>query len=209
MEPNVQATKATQTRYNRLAPVYDALEWFVERRFRWWRKRLWSLIPPGRVLEVGVGTGKNIPYYPAEARVTAVDLSERMLLRALRRAMQEGKNVPLCQLDAQALAFPDHCFDAAVATFVFCSVPDPVQGLRELRRVVRPQGRILLLEHVRVNRPGVGRLMDLLNPLVVRVMGANINRNTVANVSRAGLVLERVDDLGPLGVVKLIIARPD
>jgi ubiquinone/menaquinone biosynthesis C-methylase UbiE len=160
------------------------------------------------VLEVGVGTGKNMPYYPADAEMTAVDLSDRMLAQARRRAAREGVDVELHEMDAQNLRFEENSFDVAVATFVFCSVPDPVRGLRELGRVVRPEGRIVLLEHVRIDRPIIGRLMDLLNPIVVRILGANINRRTVDNVRRAGLTIEQVEDLGPMGLVKLIVARP-
>ncbi len=208
MEIDVVATRATRARYNRLAPIYDAMEFFAERRFRPWRQKLWSQVPAGRVLEVGVGTGKNMPYYPARAQVTAVDLSDKMLAQARKRAAREGIEVELHEMDAQALSFEDDTFDAAVATFVFCSVPDPVRGLMELGRVVRPEGRILLLEHVRVDHPIIGRLMDLLNPIVVRVIGANINRRTVENVRRAGLAIEKVEDLTSMGLVKLIVARP-
>lgn len=110
-------------------------------------------------------------------------------------------------MDAQHLEFSAGTFDAAVATFVFCSVPDPVVGLRELGRVVRPEGDIWLLEHMRVDKPFVGSLMDALNPLVVRVMGANINRRTLENVQRAGLRLVEATELkGEL--VRLIHARP-
>lgn len=201
-------TAATRARYNRIAPLYDILEAVVERAaFGAWRRRLWAAVPAGRVLEVGVGTGKNLPYYPPAAQVTAIDLSERMLARARRRAADLGVRVDLRLMDAQHLAFPAGTFDAAVATFVFCSVPDPVAGLRELGRVVRPGGDIWLLEHMRVDRPVIGPLMDLLNPLVVRVMGANINRRTVENVRRAGLTIVAVEPLrGEL--VRLIHARP-
>jgi ubiquinone/menaquinone biosynthesis C-methylase UbiE len=115
--------------------------------------------------------------------------------------------VALRLMDAQKLAFPDAAFDTAVATFVFCSVPDPVVGLRELGRVVRPGGQVLLLEHVRVNRPVMGKLMDLLDPFVARLMGPHINRRTVENVKKAGLDVERVEELAPGGLVKLIVAR--
>lgn len=117
---------------------------------------------------MGVGTGKNMPYYPDDVQVTAIDLSERMLSRARRRAKRLGLSVGLRRMDAQALAFPSDTFDTVVATFVFCSVPDPVIGLRELGRVCKPEGEIRLLEHMRARNEALGRLMDIANPLVVR-----------------------------------------
>ena len=201
-------TEITRKRYNRIAPLYDLMEAFVERRrFRAWRSLLWSQVKPGRILEVGVGTGKNMPYYPPGARVTAIDLSERMLARAQERAQRLGLRVDLHLMDVQYLTFPDNTFDAAVATFVFCSVPDPILGLRELARVVKPDGDIWLLEHVRIDKPIIGPLMDALNPLVVRMVGANINRRTVENVRRAGLEIVSVRNLSG-ELVKLIHARP-
>lgn len=203
-----EATRRTRDRYNRIAPIYDLMENIVERlAFRHWRKRLWRQVQGERILEIGVGTGKNLPYYPQGSRVTAIDLSDRMLTRTQRRRQRLGVEVDLALMDAQHLAFADGIFDAVVATFVFCSVPDPVRGLRETRRVIKPGGQIILLEHVRVNKPVIGPLMDLFDPLIVRLMGPHINRQTVENVKKAGLEIERVEELTPGGLVKMIFAR--
>ena len=202
-------TENTQRRYDRLAPIYDAMEAGVELlAFERWRKRLWSQVEGRHVLEIGVGTGKNFDHYPSGTRVTGIDLSSQMLSRARQRLQQRPqRNSNLIQMDAQRLAFADDVFDSAVATFVFCSVPLPVQGLHELARVVRPGGQVLLLEHVRINRPVVGPLMDALDPVIVRVMGAHIARQTEENVRRAGLEIESVTELAPGELVKLIKAR--
>ena len=208
MAIDIRQTALTRDRYDRLARVYDLMEALIERfSFRRWRARLWSRVRGERILEVGVGTGKNMPFYPPEAQVTAVDLSEKMLAQAQERTQQLDLEVDLRLMDVQHLDFPDDSFDAAVASFVFCSVPDPALGLRELARVVKPGGQIILLEHVRARPPILGKIMDWLNPLVVRIMGANINRRTVENVQKAGLPLREVEDLTSSGIVKLIVSE--
>ena len=134
----------TRARYNRIASIYDLMDLLPEQRFAGWRKQLWDRIPKGRVLEVGVGTGKNFPYHPAETEITGIDLSERMLAKARQRAEKLGYAPDLHHMDAQHLDFPDNTFDAAVATFVYCSGPDPGLGLQELARVVKPEGQMRL-----------------------------------------------------------------
>jgi phosphatidylethanolamine/phosphatidyl-N-methylethanolamine N-methyltransferase len=177
----------TRKRYDRLAFWYDFLEAPMERiGFASWRPRILNRIRGDRILEVGVGTGKNLPYYPKGLRVDAIDISPRMLERAQKRASGLKISVMFQEMDAQELAFPDHVFDTIFATFVFCSVPDPVKGLRELRRVYKTGGRLLLMEHMRPGNPVLGFLFDRLNPVVVRMMGANINRRTLDNIRSAG-----------------------
>ena len=199
-----EATSLTQKRYDRQAGLFDFWEAPIEAlAFKRLRKRLWSEVHGARILEVGVGTGKNLPYHPEGSRSVAVDLSPGMLRRAARKADRLGRDVDLVLADAQRLPFRDGAFDAAAATFVFCSVPAPVLGLREVRRVVRQDGGLHLLEHVRSRNPIIGRLMDWTNPLWVRVSGANINRDTVANVQRAGFELDAVESR-MFGILKLI-----
>lgn len=200
-----RATEATRRRYDRLARVYDRLEAGAERRFAPWRAALWERVRGPRLLEVGVGTGKNLAYYPPGVLVSAIDLSPRVLERARQRAAREAIPADLREADVQALPFPDASFDTTVATFVFCSVPDPVLGLREVRRVLKPGGPLLLLEHVLSRRPILRPLMQLVNPIVVRLMGANIDRDTVENVRQACFVDVQVEDLW-LDIVKLIEA---
>jgi ubiquinone/menaquinone biosynthesis C-methylase UbiE len=199
------AARATaQKRYDRQAAFYDLVEapWEIT-IYRGLRRRLWADVGGDTILEVGVGTGRNLPYHPSAARVVAIDLSPRMLRRAAGKALHEGRQVDLLLADAQRLPFRDGVFDAATATFVFCSVPDPVAGLQEVKRVLRGDGRTHLLEHVRLAYPLFGRLMDLMNPIWVRVMGANINRDTVGNVARAGIEIDSVDSR-TLGLMKII-----
>lgn len=202
-----KATRTVRDRYDRLAPVYDLMEGFMEvASFRKWRSLLWSKVEAGRILEVGVGTGKNMPYYPCGAEMVAIDLSERMLARARSRAERQGVRVELRQMDAQSLEFADGSFDTVVATLVFCSVPDPVRGLMEVGRVCRPGGRVLLLEHVLSDNRFLATMMNLANPVMVRIGGENINRRTEDNVVKSGLVVEHVTT-SLAGIIKLIEAR--
>jgi len=198
----------TRKRYNRIAFFYDLMDAPLEHlRFASWRPMIRDRIKGSKALEVGVGTGKNLDHYPDGIEITAVDLSPRMLKRAQKRARFHEFDVRLLEMDAQNLAFPDQCFDTVFATFVFCSVPDPVIGLRELRRVCKPGGRLVVLEHVRPANKLLGIFFDVLNPFVVRMMGANINRRTIDNIKMAGWQIQTEKKLSS-DIVWLIEATP-
>ena len=204
----VSRNNSTRNRYNRIAFIYDLMEAPLEfLRLASWREKLRSCIIGGRALEIGVGTGKNLPYYPPGVKVSAIDFSRRMLRRARKKALQNNLKVAFLEMDAQQLAFPDHFFDTVFATFVFCSVPDPVLGLKELRRVCKPDGSLLLLEHMRPGNPLLGFLFDLVNPFVVRMMGANINRMTIDNIKSAGWQIKSDQKLSS-DIVRWIEAKP-
>ena len=179
-----------------------ALEWAF---FKRWREILWSRVQGPKILEVGVGTGKNFACYPPGSEIVAVDFSEKMLQRARQKSIARGIAVELQLMDVQQLAFADDSFDTVVASFVFCSVPDPLQGLRELYRVCKPGGKLVLLEHVLSSRPLLARLMNFLNPLVVSMVGANINRKTLETVRQSGFHSLEIDPVSG-DIVKLFTA---
>ncbi len=198
-----KTTASVRRKYNRVARFYDMRFMKMDDRLH---KEIWKHAR-GKVLEVGVGTGKNIPFYPKDVEVTAIDFSEKMLEKAVKKRDELGAKVDLRLMDAQKMDFPDQTFDTVITTCVFCTVPDPVAGLREIRRVCKPDGQVVMLEHVRSCRPVLGALMDWLNPLVYGLIGTNINRDTVENVKKAGLRVISVEKLWGDILLK-IIAKP-
>ena len=195
---------SVEARYDRVARFYDALmafvEWFVSRDRRVLLRRAGT-----EILEVGVGTGSSFRDYPKGKRIVAVDISREMLSRAKAKTSNYAGNVSLRHEDVQRLSFDDEAFDTVFASCVFCSVADPVQGLRELHRVLRRGGRLLMVEHVRSKSRLLGNLMDHLNPFVSRYAVDNINRDTVDNLRKAGFNVEQDKNL-VCDVVKAIVA---
>ena len=200
---------STLQRYQRIAPLYDLLDLpFEYRRYRRIRPLLFDGLS-GRILDAGVGTGRNAPFYPRGTSVVGIDFSPAMLARAERRRTQSAAPVELRQMDVVNLDFPPASFDAAVATFLFCVLADAQQvpALRELRRVVRPGGIIRLLEYVRPRSPLRRLSVALWQPWVAWAYGAGFGRNTAAHIPEAGLELLDarfvVDDLMQLLTVRV------
>ena len=192
-------------RYDRTARHYDIMTWPMEvMAMDRYRSRLIAEVEGARVLEVGVGTGRNLSLYPDAVQVDAIDFSPRMLERAQRRPPRT--NVRLALMDVQELAWPSETFDTVVSTCVFCSVPDALKGLQEIRRVLRAGGRALFLEHVRPGTPWLAALFDWLDPFVSR-RGPHINRRTMETIRAAGFVVEREENLMS-DVLKLVVAHP-
>lgn len=199
---------STLERYQRIAPFYDLLDLpFEYRRYRKIRPLLFAGLS-GSILDAGVGTGRNFPFYPRDAKIVGIDLSPAMLARAARRLPSAATEMELRQMDVTRLDFPDQSFDAAVATFLFCVLPDQLQvpALKELGRVVKPGGFIRVLEYTRP-RGWLRRTMTRIwEPWVSWAYGASFDRHTQEHISEAGLQLVEtrfvMDDL-----IKLICAR--
>ncbi|OGL14697.1 MAG: hypothetical protein A3K12_12345 [Candidatus Rokubacteria bacterium RIFCSPLOWO2_12_FULL_71_19] len=207
MPTSPESTGRAIRRWRRQARCYDCLTAPMERLLGFERAREWvfARVPKGRVLEVGAGTGRNIAHYPAGPVIVTSDLSAAMLARAAAKAGNRGLTGRLVVTDAEDLAFRDQAFDAVVATCVFCSVPDPLRGLAEVRRILKAGGAVFLLEHM---RPGgwLGRLFDLVDPIASRLMGPHLNRRTLDTVRQAGLVV--VEERRVFSDwIKIIVAR--
>jgi ubiquinone/menaquinone biosynthesis C-methylase UbiE len=196
-------------RYQRIAPFYDLLDLpFERRRYRALRPLLFRGLS-GRLLDAGVGTGRNFPFYPTGvSAVVGIDLSPRMLARAERRRDLSPVPIELRHMDVTKLDFANNTFDAAVSTFLFCVLPDRLQvpALQELGRVVKPGGPIRLLEYVRP-RGTLRRIVSRIwEPWIAFAYGASFDRQTESHIPAAGLEVDEsryvVDDL-----VKLICAR--
>jgi ubiquinone/menaquinone biosynthesis C-methylase UbiE len=160
----------------------------------------------GDVLEVAIGTGLNLGFYPESIRLTGIEWSPAMLEQARRRADELGRAVDLREGDAQALPFPDACFDTVVCTLSLCAIPDDQRAVAEMIRVLRPGGRLLLLDHVAAaNRP-VRAIQQLIDLVTVPLGGEHFRRRPLLHVQAAGLPIEQHDRF-KLGIVERLAAR--
>ncbi|MFN4219071.1 MAG: class I SAM-dependent methyltransferase [Candidatus Bipolaricaulia bacterium] len=175
------------------AAIYDGAMWPVERLFlRELRRRLVGGTY-GRVLELGIGTGLNLPYYPSEVELTGIDPNESFLEKARRRAQALRRPVTLLAACAEELPFADCSFDIVIATLVFCTVAEPEKALREVHRVLKPNGGFKLMEHVRVHNIVGAKVQDLLTPLWRHIANnCHLNRDTLTLVQSNGFQIKSV-----------------
>ena len=178
--------------YDRNAALYDKILWPVENTLSKWRRKLLK-DAHGKTLEIGIGTGKSMADYPQGVSVTGVDTSENMLKYARKRANGHNHIIELLIMDAELLVFADNSFDTVVSSCVFCSVHNPVEAFREIKRVCKSNGNIFLLEHVRSQKKIIGKFMDILNPISFGLYGDNINRRTYENLIEAGFDASQIE----------------
>ena len=174
-------------KYNRFSRWYDLVEGIPDLLgLRKLRQKLLERAS-GEILEVAVGTGKNLTHYHRASHMTAVDVSEKMLSVARKRAKRLSLEVVFIVTDAEALPFSDKSFDTVVSSLTTCTFPNPLVALQEMARVCRPDGRILLLEHGRSDQESLGRLQDRLADRNAKALGCHWNREPLQLVQKAGL----------------------
>lgn len=194
----------TRKKWDSAAGLFDVIGAFgPEKRWAPFKKRLFSGME-GRILFVAVGTGLDIASFPPGMNITGIDISPKMLAKAEPRATAYHGTLSLHAMDVHEMPFPEASFDSVFTSCTFCSVPDPVRGLRALRRVLKPGGRLGMFEHTGSRIFPFNAMLNLMNP-IARRLGPEINRDTVANVREAGFENIKVTNIF-LDVVKTIEA---
>ncbi|MEK6273468.1 MAG: methyltransferase domain-containing protein [Actinomycetota bacterium] len=201
-----EETERVRALQDKEAPHYDRRISFFERLLFGGGREWVCSQAEGEVLEIAAGTGRNLPHYPEGVRLTAIELSPEMLAIAKQRAVELGLDADLRLGDAQALEFPDKRFDTVVITLALCTIPDDRQAVREAHRVLRPGGRLLMLEHVRSPRLPVRAVQRLLDPPAVRFAADHLVREPLDHLDAAGFELERVER-SKWGIVERVIAH--
>jgi ubiquinone/menaquinone biosynthesis C-methylase UbiE len=194
----------TQAKWDKVAPTFDVMAGKgAEKRWQPFKRELFSLMQ-GRILFLALGTGLDIPTFPSGKTITAIDISPKMLEQAQPRIEAYQGDITAQVMDVHELAFEDDSFDQVFTSCTFCSVPNPVEGLRALRRVLKPGGELIMFEHTGSRYYPFKFMMDAMTQ-ITRKIGPEMNRTTVANVEAAGYQLQEVNNLF-LDVVKTIKA---
>lgn len=205
-EERALGNERQRRQYAKEAASYDRGSDLCERWLLGTDHRGWACSrATGRTLELAIGTGLNLAEYPSEVVLTGIDLTPEMLEQARRRAADIGRRVELCEGDAHALPFPDGAFDTVLATYAMCSVPDLPRAIAEARRVLRPGGRLILVDHVRSSVAPVFWLQRLMELAPSRTQD-ELTRRPIEQVREAGFTIEERDRLRA-GVLERLVAR--
>lgn len=196
----------TARKYTRIARLYDLFQWPLEMfHLSSLRNEVIAKVE-GKILEVGIGTGKNLPYYPLSADLIGIDFSSGMLNIARRKAAQIGmNNTTLIEMDIESMNFPDDSFDTIISTFVFCTVPHPDKGLGELYRVLKPGGKAIFLEHMKSGSKELNAILWIMDTFATPMLGTSMLRETQKEIEKAGFtVLESQNKV--FDILRLIVA---
>lgn len=196
----------TARRYTRIAKFYDIFQWPLELLHL---SRLRGEViakAKGKILEVGIGTGKNLPLYPLSSDLTGIDFSRGMLDIARHKAARLGLHkTTLINMDIEAMNFSDDSFDTIISTFVFCTVPHPDQGLRELYRVLKPGGKAIFLEHMKSDSKVLNLFLYIMDKMTTPLLGTSMLRETQKGIEKAGFtILESHNKV--FDILRLIVA---
>jgi ubiquinone/menaquinone biosynthesis C-methylase UbiE len=201
-----EATERQRRVWDKRARRYDRGIRLMERLFLGDSRARACSLAEGDVLEVAVGTGRNLPFYPEDVRLTGIELSQEMLTLARRQATRLGRQVDLRQGDAQALPFADASFDTVVCTISLCSIPDDRKAVAEMKRVLRPGGRLLLLDHVPSTVRAWRGVQWLIEQLTLRLEGEHMLRRPLEHVQAEGFEIE-YDERSKAGIIERVVAR--
>jgi ubiquinone/menaquinone biosynthesis C-methylase UbiE len=211
--PSSRTRTARADRTQRLRRYWDKHARSYDRQMAFWERRLFAhgrqwvcAQASGEVLEVAIGTGRNLPLYSQSIHLTGLDFSPQMLQLARRRAEELGRQVDLRLGDAQALDLPDDCFDTVVCTLSLCAIPDQRRAVAEMKRVLRPGGRLLLLDHVAGASRWVRAIQWLLEQFTRPLGGEHLRRRPLLHVQAEGFQIERAER-SKLGIVERLAAR--
>jgi len=200
------ANARRRRRYAEEASTYDRGSDVTERWLLGTEHRAWACSrATGDTLEVAIGTGLNLPHYPAGVRLTGLDLTSEMLAGARSRAAELARPTAFAEGDAQALPFHDGSFDTVVCTYAMCSVPDERATVLEMKRVLRPGGRLILVDHIRSSVAPLYWLQRLLELAPTR-MDDELTRRPREHVEAAGFRIEESDRMRA-GIVERLVAR--
>jgi ubiquinone/menaquinone biosynthesis C-methylase UbiE len=197
----------TQKKWDKAAPTFDLMAGFgAEKRWEPVKRKLFSNMGDGEILFLAVGTGLDVPFFPEGRNITGIDISEKMLAQAQPRVKAYVGDLKTQQADVHEMPFEEGRFDQVFTSCTFCSVPNPIEGLKALKRVLKPGGDLFMFEHTGSRYFPFRPMMNLMT-LVSRRVGPDMNRTTVENVLAAGYELKKVTHVY-MDVVKTIHAVP-